>query len=161
MPRRKFDASMLAPEDFTPPAWMTEYWPVLHDAHFRAWKKHKTSVQKKGYYQRKKAEILARQKAWRESNLDKERECGRRWREANPERKAASRRADYERHRDRRLENQARRWAELNDASVRGIVTQGMRAMGLTSKDVPDEVLPLFRTQMLIKRELRKQKAAP
>lgn len=133
---------------------------VLPDAHNDAWKKHKTSVQKKDYYQRKKAEILARQKAWRESNLEKERECGRRWREANPERKAASRRADYERHRDRRLENQARRWAELNDASVRGVVTQGMRAMGLTSKDVPDEVLPLFRTQILIKRELRKQKAA-
>lgn len=161
MPRRKFDASMLAPEDYTPPAWMTGYPTVLHDAHLLTWKKHKVSVQKKDYYRRKKEEILARQKAWREANPEKDRECTRRWKEANPERAAELKRIDYERHRERRLENQARRWRDLNDASVRSIVAHGYGAVGLTSKDVPDEVLPIFRTQMLIKRELRKQKAAP
>lgn len=151
MPRRKFDASMLAPMGVM----------VLPDAHFFAWKRHLVSLQKKDYYLRKKDEILARGKAWREANPEKERECTRRWRESNPERAAELKRIDYERHRERRLENQARRYAELNDASVRGIVTRGLTKLGLTSKDVPDEVLPIFRTQMLIKRELRKQKAAP
>lgn len=151
MPRRKFDASMLAPMGMM----------VLPDAHFFAWKRHLVSLQKKDYYLRKKDEILARNKAWREANPEKERECSRRWKEANPERAAELRRADYERHRERRLANQAQRWRDLNDASVRSIVAHGYGAVGLTSKDVPDEVLPIFRTQMLIKRELRKQKAAP
>ncbi|AXY83343.1 transketolase [Acidovorax phage ACPWH] len=116
--------------------------------------------QKKREYERRKEVIRARAKAWREANPDKEREFGRAWREANPERAAANKRADYERHRERRLANQARRDEDLTDAVVRSRVAHQGVDLGLTSRDIPDEVLPLFRTQMLIKRELRKQKAA-
>lgn len=116
--------------------------------------------QKKREYERRKEVLLARGKAWRDANLDKQRELHRAWAAANSEHVAKRKRADYERHRDRRLADQAQRWAELNDASVRSVVAHGYGAVGLTSKDVPDEVLPLFRTQLLINRELRKQKAA-
>lgn len=116
---------------------------------------------KKREYARRKDVLLARQKAWREANPEKERECARRWKEANPERAAELRRENYERHREEKLARAAQRYADLADSVVRAQVAHGYGAVGLTSKDVPDEVLPLFRTQMLIKRELRKQKAAP
>lgn len=115
---------------------------------------------KKREYERKKDVILARTRAWREANPEKCREQCREWREANRERSRANKRADYERHRERRLANQAQRYLDLNDATVRGIVAHGSGTIGLTARDVPDEVLPLFRTQLLINRELRKQKAA-
>lgn len=115
---------------------------------------------KKREYARRKEVLLARAKAWREANPEKERECTRRWRETNPERAAELRRENYERYREEKLARAAKRYADLTPAIVRSEVTRGMHAMGLTAKDVPDEVLPLFRTQMLIKRELRKQKAA-
>lgn len=151
MARRKFDASMLAPMGVM----------VLPDAHFFAWKRHLVSLQKKDYYLRKKDEILARGKAWREANPEKDRECTRRWQEANPERAAELRRENYERYREEKLARAAKRWQDLTPAVVRSIVAHGYGAVGLTSRDVPDEVLPIFRTQMLIKRELRKQKVAP
>ena len=116
---------------------------------------------KKREYARRKEVLLARAKAWREANPEKERECTRRWREANPERSAELRRENYERYREEKLARAAQRYQDLTPAVVRAEVTRGMHDMGLTAKDVPDEVLTIFRTQMLIKRELRKQKVAP
>jgi hypothetical protein len=165
---RIFDPAPLVREDY--PARMVRHYeewrfapePIaLHQAHFHAWKKHKISLQKKDYYGRKKAEILTRSRTWREKNPDRCQENSRRWAQENSERAAELRRESYDRHRERRLANAAKRWEELNDASVRAVVAHGRGAIGLTSKDVPDEVLPLFRTQLLINRELRKQKAAP
>lgn len=115
---------------------------------------------KKREYARRKETLLARHKAWREANPDKCQEQARRWRETNPERAAELRRENYERYREEKLARAAKRWQDLSPAVVRSIVAHGYGAVGLTSKDVPDEVLPIFRAQMLIKRELRKQRAA-
>lgn len=115
---------------------------------------------KKREYARRKETLLARNRAWREANPEKAQQQMRTWRENNPQRAAANKRADYERHRERRLANQAQRFADLNDATVRAAVAHGGGDLGLTCRDIPDEVLPLFRTQMLIRRELRNQKAA-
>lgn len=116
--------------------------------------------QKKREYERRKEVILARGKAWRDANPDKCREISRRWRQTNPERAAQLRRENYDRYRPEKLARAARRHADLADSVVRAVVAHGYGAVGLTSKDVPDEVLPLFRTQLLINRELKKQKAA-
>lgn len=116
---------------------------------------------KKREYQRRKEVLQARNKAWREANPDKEKACTDRWKKANPERAAQLRRENYERYREEKLTRQAQRYWDLTPAVVRAIAAHSGGAIGLTSKDIPDEVLPLFRTQMLIKRELKKQKVAP
>lgn len=116
--------------------------------------------QKHDYYLRNRERILAANKAWRAANSEKERANSTAGKAANPERAAELRRADYERHRADRLAAARRRYEELADSVVRAHVAHGGGELGLTSRDVPDEVLPFFRQQMLIKRELRNQKAA-
>lgn len=115
---------------------------------------------KKREYARRKEVLLARHKAWREANPEKERECTRRWREANPERAAELRRENYERYREEKLARAAKRYDELAPAVVRSYAAHAYGVDGLTNKDIPDEVLPFFRVQMLIKREIKRQKAA-
>lgn len=117
--------------------------------------------QKHDYYLRNRERILAYGRAWRAANPEESRRQSAAWRAANPERAAELKRADYERHRPERLNAARRRHEELADSVVRSHVAHGGGKLGLTSRDVPDEVLPLFRQQLLIQRELRKQKAAP
>lgn len=115
--------------------------------------------QKREYYLRNRERILARNKEWRTANPEKERACREAWQATNQGRVAELKRANYERHREKRLADARRRHDELADSVVRARVARGDRSLGLTSADVPDEVLPFFRQTLLIRRELRKQKA--
>jgi len=110
---------------------------------------------KAAQYAREKEKILARNKAWREANLDVCAEYGKAWVEANQERKAATRRASYDRRRTEVLRRQAARYLSLNDACVKGLFC---KHSGLQSKDVPAELVPIIRSSILIKRELKNQR---
>lgn len=110
---------------------------------------------KAAQYAREKEKILARGKAWREANPDIVAEHNRAWSEAHPERKAAAKRASYDRNRMEVLRRQAARYQSLNDACVKGLFC---KHSGLQSKDVPTELVPVIRTSILIKRELKTQR---
>ena len=112
---------------------------------------------KRREYLRKKEILLARTKAWRVANMDKEREIGRAWREANPEHKAQITRASYERNREEVIARQAERDRMLCDATVRARFARGS---GLQSQDVPDEIIPLVRASLLINRELKQKRVS-
>lgn len=106
-------------------------------------------------YWRNRERVLATNRAWRDANPERVRAIGREWKAANPERAAASRRASYERHRDAVLARQQSRDAALCDATVKSRFVSGT---GLQSRDVPLELVPIIRTSMLIRRELRAKK---
>lgn len=130
---------------------------------------------KKAEYQRKKEFLLERAKAWRAENPDKLAAYAKEWRETNRDQKAATTRAWYERNRDALLAREAARWqaipletrrvlcrrpAEtLSDGYVRSQAAGAHGTTGLRSGDIPDEILPLFRAKIIVKRELQKLRA--
>lgn len=110
---------------------------------------------KKREYQRRKEVLLERYRAWRGANLDRAKELEKACRDANPDRKAKNTRAYYERNREAVMARQRERDANLCDARVRVLYTRGTP---LQCKDVPDELIPLIRTTILLKREIKEQK---
>lgn len=107
---------------------------------------------KRLYYLKHKEKILAQNKLWRQENRDRAKKIGERWCQANAEKKAASRRAWYEANRETVLARQAERYRQLTDATLRSRFCVNS---GLQSSDVPDELLPVIRTSILIRRALR------
>lgn len=102
-------------------------------------------AQKKREYEYKRDVILARSKSWQEANRDKARELNRSWKERNRERVREKARARYDR---------------LTDGMVRNVFAYDFaKDAPLRCGDVPDEMIPLIRQTMLIKRELRKAKS--
>ena len=111
--------------------------------------------QKRRAYQLRKQELLARNAAWREANPEKTRAYSAKWRAANPERAAAAKRDWYEKNRDLQLRRAAERNKNLVDSVVKG------RYCGKTplqSKDIPDELVPLIRTSILVKKAIKEQR---
>ncbi|WP_315127346.1 hypothetical protein [Comamonas antarctica] len=115
--------------------------------------------QKRRMYLRRKEEMLARNRAWREANPVKSRASAGAWGAANPERKAANTRAYYERNREAVLARQSRRNQDLADSVVRSRFAHDIKDLGLTCADVPDAVLPAYRATLQIGRELRRQRS--
>lgn len=111
--------------------------------------------QKKRAYQRRREELLQRNKAWREANPAKANACVKTWQTENPERKAANTKAYYERNKAAVLARSAVRNAELADSVVKGLYCA---RTPLQSKDVPDELVPLIRNSILVKRAIKEQK---
>ena len=107
---------------------------------------------KRLYYLKHKEKIIARNKQWRQENPDRVKKIGKLWRQANTEKKAASRRAWYEANREIVLARQAERYRQLADATLR---SRFCANSDLQSRDVPDELLPIIRMSILIRRELR------
>ena len=100
---------------------------------------------RKEYYLRNRDRIRAQSKAWHEANRDKARELNRSWKERNRERVRENARARYDR---------------LTDGMVRNVFAYDfVKDTPLRCGDVPDEMIPLIRQTMLIKRELRKAKS--
>jgi hypothetical protein len=112
---------------------------------------------KKREYQRKRDVILARTKAWRDANLDTARAISADWRARNPDLVVKSKKEWYERTREHNLARARRRLEDLTDGVVRSRFTTDS---DLASKDIPDAMIPLIRTTILIRRELR-QRAIP
>lgn len=110
---------------------------------------------KKREYQRRKTELQARNKAWRDANRDKFNEITNAWKKANPERAAKGRSAWYAANRDLQLSRAAKRYVELADSVVKSLY---VRDTHLQSKDVPDELVPCIRTTIQLKRAIKEQK---
>lgn len=121
-------------------------------------------AQKKRAYAKRREELLARNKAWKDANPEKMTALTRAWREAHPERNAQNKRAWYDRHRDEILARQSERdkydAENLTEKYVREsfVRSGGGKHMGLSRKDVPKEMIPLLRVTYQIKRHLREQK---
>ena len=110
---------------------------------------------KKREYARRKEELLQRNKAWREENMDRAKELEKAWRDANPDRKAKNTRAYYERNREAVMARQREREAELAGSVVKSRYCAGTP---LQSKDIPDALVPLIRNSILVKRAIKEQK---
>jgi len=115
---------------------------------------------KKREYQRKREIILARGRAWRAANPEKAAAATAAWNAANPERHRDNTARWYEANREQILARQKQRERELSTPGVlRSIFLKDFdRSLGLTAKDVPDEVLETVRLTTLIKRELKQRK---
>ena len=111
--------------------------------------------QKKRAYQRRREELLQRNRVWREENPDKAKACVQTWQVENPERKAANTKAYYERNKAAVLARSAVRHAVLADSVVKGLYCAGTP---LQSKDIPDALVPLIRNSILVKRAIKEQK---
>lgn len=115
--------------------------------------------QKRRYYEANREQILARGRAWRAANPEKASALNKAWREANQEKHRANKQRWDEEHREEKRALQAMRDALLCDATVKGRYAS---RSGLSSADVPDEIVPLIRASMMIRREIRaKKKATP
>lgn len=108
--------------------------------------------QKAREYQRRREIILARNKAWRQANPEKVAASAAAWRAANPELKAELRKQWYADNRDLQLARAAARTRDLVDSVVK---SQFCRNSGLSSRDVPPDILPMIRTTLQIRRHLK------
>lgn len=115
----------------------------------------KKRAAKAAEYQRRKAVLLARNKAWRDANPGLSSELAMRWKKANPERNAENKHRWYAENRELQLQRAAHAKETLTDSVVKSLYCAGT---GLQSKDIPAELVPAIRTTILIKRELRDQK---
>lgn len=113
---------------------------------------------KKRTYQRRKDELLARTKAWRDANPEKAREAAATWKAAHPERVAESKRTWYEQNRDLQLSRAANRNRDLVDSVVKSNYCYAAKGCGLQSKDIPNDLVPAIRLSIQIRREIREQK---
>lgn len=112
-------------------------------------------AEKKREYQRRKEVFLARGKTWQAANPEKFKAAVANWKAENPERVADAKRAWYEANRASQLARAAARNIELADSVVK---SQYVRGTPLQSKDVPDDLAPLIRTTILVKRAIKEQK---
>lgn len=99
-------------------------------------------LSKRQEYERKKDALLARNRVWREENPEKAASVAEAWRKANAERKAATTR----KWQLKAVENMSDSYVKTNFAK---------KCAGLTSADVPPEVIQAARVSMLINRTLR------
>lgn len=110
---------------------------------------------KREYYLKNKERIRQTQARWRAENRDKAAEATRRWVQANPERKSASKRAHYERNQEVLKARASARWYELTDSAVR---KRFVYCTVLSVKDVPDDWLPAIRAALLVRSEIHRQR---
>ena len=113
---------------------------------------------KKRTYERRKDELLARNKAWRDANPEKQRDMAAAYKAANPEQVAANKRAWYEQNRDLQIARAGERWRNLTDSCVKTHYCSAANTRGLQSKDIPDELVPAIRLSIQIRRAIREQK---
>lgn len=115
---------------------------------------------KKREYRRKREIILARNKAWQADNPEKFRAAGEAWRSANADRKRATTARWYQENCETLKARQRKREQELSTPGVLRSVflKSGDRDLGLTAKDIPDELLETIKLTTLIKRELKQRK---
>ena len=103
-------------------------------------------------YQRRREELLARNKSWQELNQEKSKEIAASWRARNSDLLAKKKRDWYDKNRDLQLSRAKAANANLVDSVVR---SRFARDSGLQSHDVPDEMIATLRLSMQITRKIK------
>lgn len=118
-------------------------------------------AEKKRAYDLRRNELLARHKAWRDAHPEVVKACGKESRERHRETRLAGKKNYYQRNREYVLQQNAGYARDLAPHVLRSRFVDKDRKAGLTSRDVPDELLPLIKIQILIKRALQEKKDRP
>lgn len=103
-------------------------------------------------YERRKEVLKARNRAWQLANPEKAKACTKAWAEVNREHLTEKKREWYDANRDLQLQRAADAQRNLADSVVRARFAAGS---GLSASAVPDELVPVVRLSILIKRELK------